>query len=81
VRAQQAKLPTIGFLGANTRETQGRWTTTFVRRLGELGWTEGRNMVTDYRWADGRRDRAAEAGGRRQRIFRALSKCGRRPAV
>jgi putative tryptophan/tyrosine transport system substrate-binding protein len=59
-RAQQLSLPTIGFLGANTPETQSRWTSTFVKRLGELGWTDGRNAVIDYRWADGRRDRAAE---------------------
>jgi putative ABC transport system substrate-binding protein len=59
-RAQRLKPPTIGFLGANTPETQSRWTTAFVTRLGELGWTEGRDVVIDYRWADGRRDRAAE---------------------
>jgi putative tryptophan/tyrosine transport system substrate-binding protein len=58
--AHAQRLSTIGFLGANTPETQSRWTSTFVKRLGELGWTDGRNAVIDYRWADGRRDRAAE---------------------
>ena len=31
-----------------------------MQRLGELGWTEGRNVQIDARWAEGRNDRAAE---------------------
>ena len=50
-RAQQpGKLPTIGFLGARG------WTdltTPFLRRLGELGWVEGRNILVEFRWIDG----------------------------
>src|SRR5260370_41457672 len=35
-RAQQpGKLPTIGFLGANTPSVQGRWIAAFVQRLRE----------------------------------------------
>jgi putative ABC transport system substrate-binding protein len=60
-RAQElAKLPTIGFLGANTPASQSQWTAAFVQRLRELGWSEGRNIVIAYRWADGRADRSAE---------------------
>src|SRR5262245_20839658 len=44
-RAQQpARLPTIGFLGANTPSAQRQWTAAFERRLRELGWIEGRNV-------------------------------------
>ena len=58
-RAQQAgKLPTIGFLGANSPAVQSRWTAAFVQRLRELGWIEGRNVAIEYRWAEGRVDRA-----------------------
>jgi putative ABC transport system substrate-binding protein len=32
----------------------------FVQRLRELGWIEGRTVVIDYRWAEGRTERAAE---------------------
>ena len=40
-RAQQSgKLPTIGFLGQNTRVAQNRWTAAFVQRLRELGWID-----------------------------------------
>ena len=56
-RAQQ-KLPTIGFLGANSPAVQRQWTTAFVQRLHELGWTEGHNLAIEYRWAEGRFDRS-----------------------
>jgi putative tryptophan/tyrosine transport system substrate-binding protein len=32
----------------------------FVQRLGELGWIEGRTIAIEYRWAEGRAERAAE---------------------
>jgi putative tryptophan/tyrosine transport system substrate-binding protein len=49
-RAQQAgKLPTIGYLGANTASTQSQWTAAFVQRLRELGWIEGRTVAIEYR--------------------------------
>jgi ABC-type uncharacterized transport system substrate-binding protein len=60
-RAQPAgKLPTIGFLGANTSSVQSRWTAAFVQRLRELGWTEGRNVAIEYRWAETRFERSPE---------------------
>jgi putative tryptophan/tyrosine transport system substrate-binding protein len=60
-RAQQpAKLPTIGFLGANTPATQRQWTAAFVHRLGELGWIEGRTVAIEYRWGEGHTVRFAE---------------------
>src|SRR5215510_4050752 len=59
--AQQAgKLPTIGFLGANTSSVQSRWTAAFVQRLRELGWIEGRNVAIEYRWAETRFERSPE---------------------
>jgi putative ABC transport system substrate-binding protein len=59
-RAQQPKLPTIGFLGGNTPSTQSQWTAAFVQRLRELGWIEGRTVAIEYRWAEGRTERFAE---------------------
>jgi putative ABC transport system substrate-binding protein len=51
---------TIGFLGASTRAAENQWIAAFVQRLGEVGWIEGRNIVIEYRWADGREERFAE---------------------
>jgi ABC transporter substrate binding protein len=60
-RAQQpTKLPTIGFLGAATPSVASHWLATFVQRLRELGWIEGRNIVIEPRWAEGRRERSGE---------------------
>src|SRR5437773_985554 len=59
-RAQQAKLPTIGFLGASTSLNWNPWTAAFVQRLRELGWIEGRTVAIEYRWAEGRNERYSE---------------------
>ena len=59
-RAQQAKLPTIGFLGASTPLNWNPWTAAFVQRLRELGWIEGRTVAIEYRWAEGRNERFSE---------------------
>src|SRR5215467_5198302 len=60
-RAQQtAKLPTIGFLSGQTRSTAGQWVAAFEQRLGELGWIEGRTVLIQVRWAEGRFERFAE---------------------
>ena len=61
-RAQQpmAKLPTIGFLGAATPLAWSQRVAAFVQRLRELGWTEGRTVVVEYRWAEGRSERFLE---------------------
>src|SRR6476659_1621362 len=60
-RAQQpAKVPTIGFLGAALPSSWGKWVAAFVQRLRELGWSEGRTIAIEYRWAEGRSERYDE---------------------
>jgi len=60
-RAQQAaKLPTIGFLGANNASFAMASIDAFVQRLRELGWIENRTVTIEYRWAEGREARFAE---------------------
>jgi ABC-type uncharacterized transport system substrate-binding protein len=61
-RAQPARLPTVGFLGAGTLSAWSIWTAAFVQRLGELGWIDGRTIAIDYRWAEGRSERYTEIG-------------------
>ena len=50
---QAAKLPVVGFLVAGTQASHGAWVGAFAQRLAELGWTEGRNVKIEYRWAAG----------------------------
>jgi putative ABC transport system substrate-binding protein len=37
-----------------------QWVAAFIGRLQELGWTEGRNITIEYRWAEGRSERSTE---------------------
>jgi putative ABC transport system substrate-binding protein len=57
---QAAKLPTIGYLGANTASAESQRIAAFVQRLRELGWIEGRTTAIEVRWAEGREERFAE---------------------
>jgi putative tryptophan/tyrosine transport system substrate-binding protein len=59
-RAQQAKLPTIGYLGPSTRSLEVNRLRAFVQRLRELGWIEGRTVAIEYHWAEGGNERLAE---------------------
>jgi putative ABC transport system substrate-binding protein len=57
---QPGKLPTIGYLGANTPSAESQRIAAFVQRLRELGWIEGRTIAIEVRWAEGRNERFAE---------------------
>ena len=60
-RAQQpAKLPIIGYMGQGTPAAEAKRVAAFVERLRELSWIEGRTIVIEYRWTDGRSDLAAD---------------------
>ena len=61
-RAQQpgGKRPIIGFLGTATASAWSNWVASFVERLRELGWVDGRTVAIEYRWADGRSERFYE---------------------
>jgi putative ABC transport system substrate-binding protein len=58
--SQSAKLPVVGFLVAGTQASHGAWVASFTKRMAELGWTEGRNIVIEYRWAAGDNQRMEE---------------------
>jgi putative ABC transport system substrate-binding protein len=60
-RAQLAsRVPTIGLLGGATASAESQRVAAFVQRLRELGWTEGRTVAIEYRWAEGHSARLAE---------------------
>jgi putative ABC transport system substrate-binding protein len=53
----QQTMPVIGFLGSQSRDTMGPVLPWFWRGLGELGFTEGKNVRIKYLWAEDRYDR------------------------
>ena len=56
-RAQQAILPVVGFLSGSTPELYTKRLAAFREGLNETGYSEGRNVAIDYRWAEGQFDR------------------------
>src|SRR5438132_11767323 len=57
VRAQQAGVYRVGYLRAATRESVEHGLQAFLRKLRELGWVEGQNLIIEYRWAEGNVER------------------------
>ena len=55
--AQQPAMPVVGFLSSLSQFEASNLVAAFRRGLAESGFVEGRNVVIDYRWADGRYDR------------------------
>jgi hypothetical protein len=63
-RAQQpGKLPIIGYMGQGTPAAEAKRVLAFVGRLRELSWIEGRTVVIEYRWTEGRSDLAVDIAG------------------
>jgi ABC-type uncharacterized transport system substrate-binding protein len=54
---QTAKFARIGYLGPSTPALERRPMDAFKQRLRDLGYEEGRNLVIEYRWAEGHDDR------------------------
>jgi putative tryptophan/tyrosine transport system substrate-binding protein len=52
-RAQQSALPVVGFLQGQSPETAAPLIEAFRRGLAESGFVEGRNVVVEYRLANG----------------------------
>jgi putative ABC transport system substrate-binding protein len=51
------KLPRSGFLGNSTPALEAKLVESFREGLRDLGYVEGRNILIEYRWADGDYDR------------------------
>ena len=56
-RAQQPALPVVGFLNSASASAFEHLVQAFRDDLGEAGYVEGRNVVIEYRWAEGQIDR------------------------
>src|SRR5215211_2798625 len=57
---QAAKVSQIGFLAVGSRDGRAPLITAFVQGLQELGYTEGQNLTSEYRFSDGKDDRLQE---------------------
>jgi ABC-type uncharacterized transport system substrate-binding protein len=56
-RAQQPKVPVIGFLGPGSAAASAQTLAVIRQSLAEAGYVEGRNIAIEYRFAEGRYDR------------------------
>ena len=52
-RAQQAKVARVGFLGLVSPSSHAPRVVALRAGLRDLGWVEGRNIVIEFRWAEG----------------------------
>lgn len=60
VRAQQAATPVIGWLDFESAGAARATLPAFQRGLADTGYVEGRNVLVEYRWAEGHYDRLPE---------------------
>jgi putative ABC transport system substrate-binding protein len=56
-RGQQPALPVIGYLGAQSPATFASRLDAFRQGLGESGYVDGKNVMIEFRWAQGQHDR------------------------
>jgi putative tryptophan/tyrosine transport system substrate-binding protein len=57
VRAQQPKVPVVGFLHGASPEGYAPMVSALRQGLSESGYAEGLNVAIEYRWAEGKYDR------------------------
>src|SRR5258707_1569775 len=55
-RAQQSKMPVVGFLNGGSPDGYAPYVTGFLHGLNETGYVEGKNVTVDYQWAKGQYD-------------------------
>ena len=65
---QPKKVPRIGVLLATFASTEKSWTEAFRQGLRELGYVEGKNIVIEYRYAEGKFDRLPDLGAELARL-------------
>jgi ABC-type uncharacterized transport system substrate-binding protein len=80
--AQQAKkVPRIGYLLGASASSMSTRTGVFRERLHELGYVEGKNIVIEYRYAEGNTDRLPELSAELVRLKTDVIVTGGPPAT
>jgi ABC-type uncharacterized transport system substrate-binding protein len=74
--AQQQAMPVIGFLNPASADARRDLIPSFYQGLAETGYVEGRNLIIEYRWANGHNDRlsamATDLAQRRMAVIVAI---------
>jgi putative tryptophan/tyrosine transport system substrate-binding protein len=78
--AQQKAMPVVGFLGNASPKSAASFLAAFRQGLSETGFTEGKDVTIEYRWAEGHYDRlpafAAEFVSRKVDVILATAGVG-----
>jgi putative tryptophan/tyrosine transport system substrate-binding protein len=84
-RAQQAAMPVIGFLYAQSADDSRNFSVGILQSLRETGFVEGQNLAVEYRYAENQYDRlpalAADLVSRRVAVIVAGTTMSCRPRV
>jgi putative ABC transport system substrate-binding protein len=62
-RAQQPAMPVIGFLSGRSPDEMSHLVSAFRLGLADVGYTEGKNVAIEFRWAENRTDRLPAMAG------------------
>jgi putative tryptophan/tyrosine transport system substrate-binding protein len=76
-RAQQPAMPVVGFINASAAQSYKQQLAGFLKGLEQTGYVDGKNVMIEYRWAEGQNDRlpamAAELVRRQVTVIAATS--------
>jgi putative tryptophan/tyrosine transport system substrate-binding protein len=76
-RAQESTMPAVGFLNSASSDGYASMAAAFRKGLKESGYTDGQNVIIEYRWADNQYERlpafAADLVNRRVKLIFANS--------
>jgi putative ABC transport system substrate-binding protein len=61
VRAQQPAVPVVGFVDRGSASQSVHLAAAFWQGLSDAGYVDGRSVLNEYHWAEGRYDRCRQS--------------------